>query len=400
MNLSGDTGKRRNTLIFASMTHVWSDLFFVIIVPLLPLIQSDPDLLLSYTEAGLFKSVYAASSVVLQIPAGYLATKFGEFWLLIFGNVWVGIGLIGMALTSGYFLLLLLALVAGFGGGTQHPLATSLVSKVYDSNGRSTAVGFVNFAGDIGKLLAPLLSLLCVARFGWRGTLRIVGLFGLANMVVLATIRPWIKIGGDVRNEFQDVNIDKREKTDLASFGTIGSIGFIDSGIRSAALAFLPFILKDKGLVDNQIFIMLTFLLAGGALGKFLCGWLDDRYGSMFLIWATKFITAVLLAYTLFVPSALLIPLMFVLGMGLNGTSSVLYSLVSLFIPSKNRSVGYGYYYTITELGGTLAPILFGIVADIFNIRKTIMLMGLSTLVILPASLILKTKIDIQEEKS
>ena len=57
-------------------------------------------------------------------------------------------------------------------------------------------------------------------------------------------------------------------------------------------------------------------------------------------------------------------------------------------------------YYTITESGGTLAPILFGIVADIFNIRKTIMLMGLSTLVILPASLILKTKIDIQEEKS
>ena len=400
MNLSGGTGKRRNTLIFASITHIWSDLFFVIIVPLLPLIQSDPDLLLSYTEAGLFKSVYAASSVVLQIPAGYLATKFGEFWLLIFGNVWVGIGLIGMALTSGYFLLLLLALVAGFGGGTQHPLATSLVSKAYDSNGRSTAVGFVNFAGDIGKLLAPLLSLLCVARFGWRGTLRIVGLFGLVNMVVLATIRPWIKIGGDVRNEFQDVNIDKREKTDLASFGTIGSIGFIDSGIRSAALAFLPFILKDKGLVDNQIFIMLTFLLAGGALGKFLCGWLDDRYGSMFLIWATKFITAVLLVYTLFVPSALLIPLMFVLGIGLNGTSSVLYSLVSLFIPSKNRSVGYGYYYTITESGGTLAPILFGIVADIFNIRKTIMLMGLSTLVILPASLILKTKIDIQEEKS
>ena len=400
MNSSGGTGKRRNTLIFASMTHIWSDLFFVIIVPLLPLIQSDPDLLLSYTEAGLFKSVYAASSVVLQIPAGYLATKFGEFWLLIFGNVWVGIGLIGMALTSGYFLLLLLALVAGFGGGTQHPLATSLVSKVYDSNGRSTAVGFVNFAGDIGKLLAPLLSLLCVARFGWRGTLRIVGLFGLVNMVVLATIRPWIKLGGDVRNEFQDVNIDKREKTDLASFGTIGSIGFIDSGIRSAALAFLPFILKDKGLVDNQIFIMLTFLLAGGALGKFLCGWLDDRYGSMFLIWATKFITAVLLVYTLFVPSALLIPLMFVLGIGLNGTSSVLYSLVSLFIPSKNRSVGYGYYYTITESGGTLAPILFGIVADIFNIRKTIMLMGLSTLVILPASLILKTKIDIQEEKS
>ena len=400
MNSSGGTGKRRNTLIFASMTHIWSDLFFVIIVPLLPLIQSDPDLLLSYTEAGLFKSVYAASSVVLQIPAGYLATKFGEFWLLIFGNVWVGIGLIGMALTSGYFLLLLLALVAGFGGGTQHPLATSLVSKVYDSNGRSTAVGFVNFAGDIGKLLAPLLSLLCVARFGWRGTLRIVGLFGLVNMVVLATIRPWIKAGGDVRNEFQDVNIDKREKTDLASFGTIGSIGFIDSGIRSGALAFLPFILKDKGLVDNQIFIMLTFLLAGGALGKFLCGWLDDRYGSMFLIWATKFITALLLVYTLFVPSALLIPLMFVLGIGLNGTSSVLYSLVSLFIPSKNRSVGYGYYYTITELGGTLAPILFGIVADIFNIRKTIMLMGLSTLVILPASLILKTKIDIQEEKS
>ena len=79
MNWSGNTGKKRNTLIFASVTHIWSDLFFVIIVPLLPLIQSDPDLLLSYTEAGLFKSVYAASAAVLQIPAGYLSTTFGEF---------------------------------------------------------------------------------------------------------------------------------------------------------------------------------------------------------------------------------------------------------------------------------------------------------------------------------
>lgn len=386
----GSTKSRaRNTLVFASATHVWSDLFFAITVPLLPLIQSDPQLLLTYTQTGLLRSVQNGASAVLQVPAGYLGERTGEFWMLIGGNIWVAAGLVGVAAATTFPLLLTATMVAGLGGGTQHPLATSMVSRSHDARGRSTAVGTVNFAGDLGKLAAPALALLLAARYGWRGTLSAIGFAGLAFMALasltrraIVSGRPAVSTGGPVGQA--------SESTDLRAFGTLSGVGFLDSGTRAAALAFLPFVMKDKGLGDEQVFVMLLFLLAGGAAGKFVCGWLDDRYGSISLIWGTKGLTALLLIASLAAPAYAIAPLMLVLGIGLNGTSSVLYAAVSAFIPSRRRATGYGYYYTATEVGGTLAPIFYGRVADVFSLRAAMIAMGVVTSLILPVSLALR----------
>ena len=381
--------RARNTLAFASTTHVWSDLFFAITVPLLPLIQSDPQLLLTYTQAGLLRSVSSGASAALQVPAGYLGERVGEFWLLIGGNLWVAAGLIAMAAATTLPLLLGAALVGGLGGGTQHPLATSMVSRSHDARGRSTAVGTVNFAGDLGKLAAPALSLLLAARYGWRGTLYAIGFAGLAFMALTGLARRAIATGRRTVPTGEP-ETQARRSTDLRAFGTLGGVGFLDSGTRAAALAFLPFVMKDKGLSDEQVFVMLLFLLAGGAAGKFVCGWLDDRYGSVPLIWGTKGLTALLLVASLAAPAYAVAPLMLVLGIGLNGTSSVLYATVSAFIPAGRRASGYGYYYTVTEIGGTLAPIVYGRIADIFNLRAAMIAMGVVTSLILPASLALR----------
>ena len=173
-----------------------------------------------------------------------------------------------------------------------------------------------------------------------------MALAGLARRAIVSGRRA-VPIGGPVAQG--------RESTDLRAFGTLSGVGFLDSGTRAAALAFLPFVMKDKGLSDEQVFVMLLFLLAGGAAGKFVCGWLDDRFGSISLIWGTKGLTALLLVASLAAPAYAVAPLMLVLGIGLNGTSSVLYATVSAFIPSRRRATGYGYYYTATEFGGTLA---------------------------------------------
>ena len=393
MRSSPKDGRARNTLAFASATHVWSDLFFAITVPLLPLIQSDPQLLLSYTQAGLLRSVQSGASAVLQVPAGYLGERVGEFWLLVGGNIWVAAGLVAMAATSTFPLLLGAALVGGLGGGTQHPLATSMVSRSHDARGRSTAVGTVNFAGDLGKLAAPALSLLLVARYGWRGTLYAIGFAGLAFMAIAGLARRAIDSGRPGASAGEP-KVQSRESVHLRAFGTLSGVGFLDSGTRAAALAFLPFVMKDKGLSDEQVFVMLLFLLAGGAAGKFVCGWLDDRYGSVRLIWGTKGLTALLLVASLATPTYAVAPLMLVLGIGLNGTSSVLYATVSAFIPSGRRASGYGYYYTFTEIGGTLAPIIYGRIADIFSLRAAMIAMGVVTSLILPASLALRSPLS------
>ena len=397
MHGSSKRSNPRTALVFASATHVWSDLFFAILVPLMPLIQSDPSLLLSYTQVGLLRSVFNGASAALQAPFGYLAEWTGEFWLLLGGNIWVAAGLIGMAAASSYLFLLALTLVGGLGGGTQHPLATSMVSRAYDVRGRSTAVGTVNFAGDLGKLAAPALSILLAVRYGWRTTLRLVGAAGLVFMA-LSTLTHRA-IHSSRRPAHAASKADASEVVDLPAFGVLGGVGFLDSGIRSAALTFIPFIMKDKGMDDSQVFAMLMFLLAGGAAGKFVCGWLDDRYGSVSLIWGTKSITALLLIAALAAPTYAVPPLLLALGVGLNGASSVLYATVSAFIPAGRRATGYGYYYTITEAGGAIAPIFYGRAADLFGLRASTMAMAAVTAIILPASLALRGPLAAHAER-
>ena len=153
----------RRTLVFGSTMHVWSDLFFALLVPLLPLIKEDMGL--SFAQVGMLRSVFSGASAILQVPAGLVAESAGEFWLLIAGNVWVSVGLVAMALSPVFWALVAASGIGGLGGGTQHPLASSMVSRAYDDRGRATAVGTVNFAGDLGKMIAPLVAWLFMG--GW-----------------------------------------------------------------------------------------------------------------------------------------------------------------------------------------------------------------------------------------
>ena len=375
----------RLVLAFGSAMHVWNDLFIALMVPLLPFIKED--LGLSFTEVGLLKSVFTGATAILQIPAGILAETMGEFWLLVLGNVWVGIGLVGMALASSYAALLALSFLGGLGGGAQHPLASSMVSRAYDDGGRSTAVGTVNFAGDLGKMIAPLMAGAVAISFGWRATMWVIGVASLAFMLVTVVARRNIDIGRPT----QDMPaMNRGGPVQMGGFVTLSGVGFLDSATRGAALAFLPFVMVEKGMTPAQVTLMLFFLFSGGALGKFVVGWLGDRFGVVSLIWGTKGMTALLLILALTVPPLGLAPLMIILGIGLNGTSSALYAAVADFVPPHRRARLYGFFYTSNEAGTVLLPILYGVIADFYSLSVAMVVMGLATGAILPASLALQ----------
>ena len=379
----------RRTLWFGSVMHIWSDLHFALMFPLLPLIESDMGL--SFTQVGILRATYSGASAILQIPAGFLAESMGEFWLLLLGNVWVSIGLVGMALAPAFVMLVVLSFVGGLGGGFQHPLASSMVSRAYDDSGRSTAVGTVNFAGDLGKLIAPLIvSGAIVVDIGWRQLLWVIGMVSLAFMAASALTRRAVDIGRPARETEENGTAGSR-RARLNGFVTLSGIGVLDSMARVGALTFLPFVLISKDVSQSQAISMLLFVFIGGAAGKFVVGWLGDKFGTVSLVWATKGMTAVLIVLVLYAPMAVMIPLLVILGIGLNGTSSILYATVAEYVPANRRGRFYGFFYTTNEIGTVAAPIFYGIVADAFNLNVTMLLMGGVTALILPASLLLLT---------
>ena len=290
--------------MFGSTMHVWSDLFFALLVPLLPFIKEDMGL--SFTEVGLLRSVFSGASAVLQVPAGFLAESMGEFWLLIMGNVWVTVGLMAMALSPVFWALVVASGIGGLGGGTQHPLASSMVSRAYDDRGRATAVGTVNFAGDLGKMIAPLVAGLIAVSMGWRTTFMVVGLAGLAFMLASMLTRRAVDIGRPTAStspSSDDQSVEVETESKLAGFVALSGVGLLDSATRTSALVFLPFVMESKGMGAGQISVMLFLLFGGGAIGKYVCGWLGDRMGTLILVWLTKGLTAALLVASLFTPA-------------------------------------------------------------------------------------------------
>ena len=371
--------------------HVWSDLFFALLLPLLPSIKND--LGLTFFQVWLLRSMFSGATAILQIPAGFLAESVGEFWLLVLGNAWVAVGLIAMALSPVFIVLLAASFIGGLGGGTQHPLGSSLVSRAYDDRGRSTAVGTVNFAGDLGKMLAPLVALIAIP-FGWRAVLWVVGIGGLLFMTLSIPLRRSVDIGKPVSKEQADDG-GSGDGGRMGGFVMLSVVGFLDSATRGASLVILPFVMDAKGMGPGQISLMLILLFAGGAVGKYVVGWLGERFPTVSLIWGTKGLTAVLLTLSLATPTLALAPLMVVLGIGLNGTSSALYASVANLIPQRRRARFYGLFYTTNEVGTVLVPLIYGVVADMFGLNAAVIVMGLATMLILPVSLGLRSHLSL-----
>jgi len=171
----GDRASGRSVLMITSGIHLTNDACFALLYPLLPFISDD--LGLSYAQVGLMKAVFSGASSVLQIPAGAVGSRYGEMLVLLVGNAWVGLGLILMALTGSFVALLIAAALGGVGGNAQHPLASSLVSRAVPVRQMATALGTLNFSGDVGKLIGPFVAGIVATQFGWRIALGSVGAF-------------------------------------------------------------------------------------------------------------------------------------------------------------------------------------------------------------------------------
>lgn len=379
--------KSKQALIFGSLNHVVSDFVFALMVPILILIEEDPSLSINYTQIGIIRMVHTGAAGIAQIPFGLITNIFNEAWLIIIGNLWVTIGLIILSYVQTYPSVVFISLIGGLGGGAQHPLATNLVSRSYENKNQSTAIGTVNFAGDIGKILAPLCGTFILASLGWRKGLKFTGISTLIfiSIYLLSVLKNFKYFTSKTTsNKIPDIY-----KPSLA-FMVLCCALFIDSGIRTAAITFIPFVLKSIDLDTENVLFLLTALLIGGAIGKILCGWLNERYSFISIVLFTKGTTALIFFMFMFAEKLPLIPLMLVLGLGLNGTSSILYGQVGKTVPIDSRSSSYAYLYTLGEIGSATFPFLIGVLSDIYSITLTNSVFGVCALIVIGISFFIK----------
>jgi MFS transporter, FSR family, fosmidomycin resistance protein len=179
-------------------------------------------------------------------------------------------------------------------------------------------------------------------------------------------------------------------RTARRGFPLLLSIGIIDSATRMGFLTFLPFLLKMKGADLPTIGVALTLVFAGGAAGKLVCGFLGARLGVVPAVFLTEGLTA--LGILALVPLSLtaglaILPL---IGVALNGTSSVLYGTVPELVAPERRQRAFSIFYTGAIGAGALSPVLFGLASDMAGVPTMMGLIAGLVLLTLPLALALR----------
>ena len=379
----------RRILITSSVLHFTNDACFALLYPLLPLIAAD--LGLSYAQVGLVRAAFSGAASTLQLPAGLLGERFGEGLVLLVGNAWVGGGVAAMALAGGFAGLLALALLAGVGGNAQHPLGAALVSRSSAPAQTATALGAFHFAGDLGKLVAPLAAGVAVG-LGWRMPLVGVGAATAALAALLLLRHTAVLPPIPLSHRAADA---PTEGGTARGFGLLLVAGALDSATQGAALTFLPFLFARQGFDPARIGLLFGLIFAAGATGKFACGWLSGRWGPLAVIVATEATTAAALLGFAAGTSAFAIPLAAVFGFALSGTASALATGVTAFVPDGRRARGYGTFFTISLTGGALAPLAYGLLGDHVGLLAVFLVMAALTVAIVPVVLPLRRALAI-----
>jgi MFS family permease len=400
MSRSGDDrpvkSRARAVLAAACSIHFVHDGFSDILYVLLPIWASE--FRLSFAQVGLIRTAYSGAMAAFQIPAGLLAERWGERRLLAAGTAVTACGFIAAGTVGGFVSLLAVLLIAGLGSGVQHPLSSSLVSKAYETGPRRAALGTYNFSGDLGKVAVPAAVAFAALVVGWRTASAAYGVIGLAAAIAILPVLA--RLGPDR----PEASADARPQAtvpfqsgwgirDLRGFQALTAIGMIDNATRTGFLTFLPFALIAKGSSVAGVGTALALLFAGGAVGKFACGLVAERLGVIRTVVLTEAATAlgILAVIPSPLPAALaILPLM---GVALNGTSSVLYGTVADLVTADRRSRAYGLYYTVTIMSSALAPSIYGVISDLAGVSTTLVVVSALVLTTIPLCLVLRASV-------
>jgi FSR family fosmidomycin resistance protein-like MFS transporter len=365
----------RRTLAVAGFAHALHDGYTDLIYVLLPFWQAEFGL--SYGMLALLRGLYAGMMAAFQVPSGHLAERLDGRVILALGTA-LAAGGYALAGCSGSLAALGVALaISGVGSSTQHPIASAAVSRAYGTGSRGP-LGTYNFTGDLGKAAIPALTSLLLTVMLWRSALWLIASLGVIVAAAVLLFMPPI-----ARETASAPRLTKAGQG-RGGFALLLVIGVLDTGVRMGLLTFLPFLLKAKGASMPTVGVALALVFLGGAAGKFACGWLGARAGVLLTVLVTEGGTAACIIGVLFLPLAPVLVLLPLLGLMLNGTSSVLYGTVPELTSADRTERAFALFYTGTIGSGAISPVIYGLLGDSFGVTWATAATAMVALAIFP----------------
>lgn len=351
-----------------SAAHFVSHYYIILLAPLLPFVRAEYNV--TYTQIGIALAAFNIVSAALQIPAGFLVDRLSARLLLI-GALLIGAGAyVIVGVVDSFWVMVAMFALAGVGNTIYHPADYAMLSQHVPAKHIGQAFSVHTFAGMLGSTIAPGTALLMQSIWGWRGAFIGAGVLGFAVAALLVAIKD------EPQAERKSAKASKADSAAnwklLLSAPVMLNLGFfvllsiMSSGMYNYSVVAL-------GVLDGTPVTTANAALSGhlflSAIGVLVGGWVvgrTTRHGTVAALGlaAIAGFTVVIAVVDFGALPLVLVMMMTVCGFFYGVIMPSRDMIVRDITPPGSFGKVFGFVTTGFNVGGIIAPLIFGAIMD------------------------------------
>ncbi|HEX2100527.1 MAG TPA: MFS transporter [Candidatus Synoicihabitans sp.] len=345
-------------ILALSGSHLLNDVIQAVVPAIYPLLKERYRL--NFTEVGLITLVFQGVASLLQPVIGLVADRRPLPHSLALGMAATLIGLVVLAFSPNFAVLLLAAALIGLGSAVFHPEASRL-ARLASGGRHGFAQSLFQVGGNFGTALGPLLAALIVMPRGQTHVLWFTALAFLA-IVVLNRVGQWYRRHLEELRVQRVVNASPpplRRRRVMQAMLVLVTLVFSKYVYLTSFTSFYTFYLIERfdQSAQNAQLLLFLFLFAVAA-GTLVGGPIGDRFGRRVVIWFSILGVA---------PFALLLP-----HVGLVGTAA-LTVVIGLVLASAFSAILVYAQELVPGRVGLVAGLFFGLAFGIAGIGSVVL---------------------------
>lgn len=349
-----------------------------VVSPVLPLYAKDFGV--SAAAVGLTLTVFALARLIVNVPAGLIADRFGRRVLLVGGPIVTAIGMIGSGLSDSIGELLVWRFVAGAGSAFYMSGALIYLIDIAPPEQRTRYVAINQWALTVGFALGPGVGGLVADRYGLATPFYVVGALAIVTAMYAALRLPETRDRAAVEDA-QTVG------EPMSTWAFVLSRRFLLVALASATIfmtragtrATLMPLHADEGLGWGPAEIGIVFTVTG-AMTLFTlmpAAWAADNISRRFVIGFSGLFAGL----GAVVGGLIITPLGFVLGnvimtLGTGTAGPAPAAYVADIAPPGKRGIAVALYRSSGDIGFLAAPPLLGLLAEATSLSTALVVSG------------------------
>ena len=345
-----------------STAHLINDMMQSLIVAIYPILKGEFSL--SFAQIGLISLTYQLTASLFQPLVGLYTDRKPVPYSLPVGMTFTLSGLILLAWSPSFALVLLAAALVGTGSSIFHP-ESSRVARMASGGQHGLAQSLFQVGGNTGSALGPLVAAAVIVPHG-KSSVAWFAMVALVGIVLLLQVSKWYGVNRVVAAKAaQRARVSTLSRRHVAGAIAVLLVLIFSKYFYIASISsFYTFYLMSKfGLGVQSAQMHLFLFLAASAAGTLIGGPVGDRIGRKPVIWGSILGVAPFALALPHVGLAWTTTFTILIGLILSSAFSAILVYAQELIPGKVGAVSGLFFGFAFGMGGLGAAAL-GILAD------------------------------------